>query len=135
MHAPDGVASTQVEIEAMGIGVDSCRFASGDEVREKQTSRPAVDAPDAVSDPLLGIRACHGSRQRIGDSRAVGRRRSSGVKFFPQGGAACAPGRWRDQFSTLRGGGGVDEVGFGSAAPAGVAGGDCIDLCRSQFDL
>jgi hypothetical protein len=30
---------------------------------------------------------------------------------------------------------GVDEVGFGSAAPAGVAGVDWVDLCRSQFEL
>ena len=30
---------------------------------------------------------------------------------------------------------GADEVGFGSALPAGVAGVDCVDLCRSQFGL
>jgi hypothetical protein len=30
---------------------------------------------------------------------------------------------------------GVDELGFGSAAPAGVAGVDWVDPCRSQFEL
>lgn len=53
---------------------------------------------------------------------------------FREAARPAPPGRWRDQFSPLRGEGvGVDEVGFGSAAPAGVEGVDCVALCRGQF--
>jgi hypothetical protein len=46
---------------------------------------------------------CTGVGEGSGDSRAVAEGGQRGARFFPGSGAACAPGRWRDQFSPLRG--------------------------------
>jgi hypothetical protein len=55
---------------------------------------------------------------------------------FREAAQPAPPGRWRDQFSPLRGKVLVlMRSGSGSAPPAGVEGVDCVDLCRSQFGL
>jgi hypothetical protein len=85
---------------------------------------------------VRATRALHGSRQRIGDSRAVAGGGQRGAKLCPGSGAACAPRPMARSVLAFEGEGvGADEVGFGSAPPAGVEGVDCVDLCRSQFGL
>jgi hypothetical protein len=64
-------------------------------------------------------RALHGSRQRIGDSRAVAEGGQRRAKFFPGSGAACAPRPMARSVLAFEGEGvGADEVGFG-VRPAG----------------
>jgi len=91
----------------------------------------------ALAGNVRATRALHGSRQKIGDSRAVAGGGQRGAKFFPGSGAACAPRPMARSVLAFEGeGAGADEVGFfGSARPASVAGVDCVDLCRSQFGL
>jgi hypothetical protein len=63
-------------------------------------------------------------------------RQSITAKFFPGSGAACAPRPMARSVLAFEGEVvGADEVGFGSAPPAGVDGVDCVDLCRSQVRL
>jgi len=89
-----------------------------------------------AAENVRATRALHGSRQRIGDSRAVAEGGQRGAKFFPGRGAACAPRPMALSVLAFEGEGvGADQVGFGSAPPAGVEGVDCADLCRSQFGL
>jgi len=112
---------------------------SGKETRKSGVQRLLV----RCECELLAIRELHRGRQRIGDSRAVGRKSSRCTRCFPEGGARRAPGRWRSVLAFEGNGVGVgvgvgvdvdvDEVGVGSAAPADIEGVDRIVFCSSQF--